>query len=93
MSATDNLSGVDHSEFNLDNTGWTDYSGPTTITIDGVHIPQYRSVDKAGSVEIARTLSLKIDNTPPTITFTSRTSSPNANGWEQHQRRSDLDVR
>jgi hypothetical protein len=65
LTATDDLSGVDHSEFNLDNTSWTLYSGPTAITTDGLHAFQYRSVDKAGNVETVHTLTVKIDQTPP----------------------------
>jgi hypothetical protein len=65
LTATDSLSGVDHTEYSLDDAGWTAYTGPIAVTTDGVHEVQYRSIDKAGNVEAAPQLAVKIDKTPP----------------------------
>lgn len=65
ITATDNLSGVSYSQFNLDGTGWINYSSPVTVTTNGFHTLQYRSVDKSGNWEDAKSTSIKIDTIPP----------------------------
>jgi hypothetical protein len=53
------------------------------LSTEGTHTVQYYSVNNAGAVpvtESTKTLTIKIDKTPPTITL-SRTPSANANGW------------
>ncbi|WP_436759233.1 ThuA domain-containing protein [Streptosporangium sp. V21-05] len=61
-------SGVDKTEFQLDNGAWTTYLEPVVITGDGNHTLAYRSVDKAGNVEATKTLAVKVDATAPTTT-------------------------
>jgi cytochrome c len=53
-------SGVAVTAYNLDDTGWTTYSGPFRVTRRGTHHLVYRSVDAAGNVESNRTVRFKI---------------------------------
>ncbi len=69
LSATDDVSGVARTEFNLDGAGWNQYTSPVSVTGDAVHSLLYRSVDRASNAETAKSLSVKIDTTPPTITY------------------------
>jgi hypothetical protein len=39
------------------------------VSTDGVHLLQYRSVDRAGNVEPAQTATVKVDQTPPVLTI------------------------
>ena len=53
-------SGVAVTEYNLDDAGWTTYSGPIRVTRRGTHHLVYRSVDAAGNLESNRTARFKI---------------------------------
>ncbi len=55
--------GVAKSEYQVD--GWKQYDGPITVEKDGTHEIGYRSVDKAGNVEAARTVTVRVDRTAP----------------------------
>ncbi|WP_424534904.1 OmpL47-type beta-barrel domain-containing protein [Sphaerisporangium viridialbum] len=61
---------VDRTEYQLDGGAWTKYTAPIAITGDGSHTLAYRSVDKAGSVEVLKTLTVKVDATAPVTTAT-----------------------
>jgi hypothetical protein len=50
------------------------------ITAEGTTTVTYYARDVAGNTESAHTLVVKLDKTPPRVT-TTRTPSPNANGW------------
>jgi hypothetical protein len=74
LSATDQRSGVERSEYRLDGAQeWTTYTGPFPVSGDGEHTLEYRSVDRAGNVETAQTLGFRIDATKPTIAFEAPT--------------------
>ena len=79
LAATDNLSGVAKTEYN-DGSGWQTYTGPITLSAEKVHKIQYRSTDKAGNVEVAKTMEVKIDKTAPETTH-KLTPAPNGQGW------------
>ncbi len=66
LSATDEISGVAYSECSIDGGAWTVYSGPLTITKDGNHEIAFRSMDLAGNVEDAHSVTFGIDRSPPT---------------------------
>ncbi len=51
-----------------------------TINTEGVTTISFFATDNAGNSEVAKTIIVKLDKTPPTITG-SRTPLPNANGW------------
>jgi hypothetical protein len=65
LAATDALSGVTGTEYNLDGAGWVAYTGPVTISAEGIHTLQYRATDVAGNVEAAKSLTVRLDTTGP----------------------------
>ena len=68
LTATDQDGDLDRVEYRLDAAGeWIPYAGPFTVTRDGNHVLQYRSVDTLGHVEQIKTLSFKIDATAPVL--------------------------
>ena len=81
LAATDEAggSGVDRTEYQLDGGAWTPYTGPVTVSGDGSHTLAYRSADKAGNVETAKTVTSKLDTTAPVST--AAFAPPNDAGW------------
>ncbi|MEV4615004.1 hypothetical protein AB0K43_20765 [Kitasatospora sp. NPDC049258] len=61
LTATDDVSGVARTEYNLDGAGWTQYTGPVTVSGDGEHTLLYRSIDHAQNQEADRSLTFRID--------------------------------
>jgi O-glycosyl hydrolase len=71
LSAVDNLSGVEKTEYRIgDSGGWITYSAPITLTVEGLNAVQYRSADKAGNVEDIQQLAVQIDKTLPSYNLT-----------------------
>jgi hypothetical protein len=60
LTARDRDSDLDHSEYQIDGGGWTLYEAPFKVNGIGKHLLEYRSVDKAGNVEEANSLTLTI---------------------------------
>jgi len=71
----DDGSGVALTEYDLDGSGWQTYTAPFTVSADGEHTVQYRSTDVAGNVEAAKSVSFRIDSTPPVVTYTGNAGS------------------
>jgi beta-glucosidase len=71
LSASDDSSGIDYTEYSLEGGAWTTYMSPFQVTGDGDHTLAYRSADYAGNVETTQSLDFKVDGTPPTINITS----------------------
>jgi hypothetical protein len=68
LSATDSVSGVLRTEYSIDGgTSWTVYTGSFVADREGVQV-WYRSIDQAGNIEEAKTVSIPIDQTPPVPT-------------------------
>ncbi len=67
LSAEDEGSGVQVTYYKIDNGDDQLYSNPITISSEGPHTITYWSEDKAGNVENAKTLSVYVDNSGPTI--------------------------
>src|SRR5207249_3775051 len=68
LAAADATSGVASTQYSL-NTGQTWTTGTSVaLNADGTYSLLYRSTDKAGNVEAAKSLALKIDQTAPTTT-------------------------
>jgi hypothetical protein len=68
LTTEDSGSGVDKTYYSVDGSEPTVlYSGPFTLTNDGVYTIKYYSVDKAGNAEAVKTAAqqVKIDHTPP----------------------------
>ncbi|HIH29094.1 MAG TPA: hypothetical protein HA260_04755 [Thermoplasmata archaeon] len=70
LTATDDVTGVDYTMYNLDTTGWTLYANPFTVSEDTTHTIQYYSVDNIGNAETVKSADFKIDQLPPTTTHT-----------------------
>ncbi len=75
FTATDNPdgSGVTKTEYGFDNTSWTTYVVPIIVNTEGTTAIYYRSIDNAGNVESAKTQTVKIDKTPPSINISGVT--------------------
>jgi hypothetical protein len=74
LSATDGAGvGVGHSGYIVDPPGLlTPYSGPFDVTSDSAsHTVQFSSADKLANTESAKSVSFKIDRTPPTLVVSS----------------------
>jgi hypothetical protein len=80
LTATDDLSGVDYTMYDLDSTGWTLYTNPFTVSEDMIHTIQYYSVDTIGNTETVKTANVKIDQEPP-LTTHSFSGEIGNNGW------------
>ena len=72
FSASDDFSGVDYTQYSLDSgTTWTTANSVTIAASanhanDGIHTIEYRSADKAGNLETAKSCQVSIDTTGPT---------------------------
>jgi hypothetical protein len=80
LTATDDLSGVNHTMYKLDTENWNIYTNPLTIYDDNKHIIQYYSVDNAGNIEEIQSRNFDIDQTPPRTTH-SFSGDIGFNGW------------
>ncbi len=64
LSATDNLSGVDHTSYGIDNSTTPNvYSSPFTISKPGIHTIYFRSTDVAGDVEPVKSITVIVGAT------------------------------
>ncbi len=78
LSAADAQSGVAATHYRVDR-GDEQTGTSVSITAEGVHTLEYWSVDGAGNTEDRKTVAVRIDRTPPTITH-EFTPLP-TNGW------------
>ena len=80
LNATDDMSGVNHTYYNVNSGEWKIYTEPFTISEDGEDILiEYYSVDNAGNHETYKQVSINMDQAPPVIDLTyewSGTHSP-----------------
>ncbi len=76
---------IDRTEYNFNgsDSGWIQYTGPFKITREGTTWIYYRSIDNSTAYEQTKISTVKIDKTPPLITYVM-TPAPNANGWTTH---------
>jgi hypothetical protein len=77
LDATDNLSGVAATNYELDGAPGT---GDSVLVADGVHTLEYWSVDNAGNEEAHQTITVSVDTIRPDINHILN-PQPNANGW------------
>jgi N-acetylneuraminic acid mutarotase len=68
LSASDSLSGLMKTEYQINNGEWTPYNGSIPSFGDGIYKVNYRSTDNAGNIEPVKTIEFKIDTTAPTLT-------------------------
>jgi regulation of enolase protein 1 (concanavalin A-like superfamily) len=79
LTATDDRE-LDRVEYAVDGGAWSRYTVPVTVA-EGSHTVGYRSVDKAGNVEPARTIEVRRDGTAPSTKATF--APPGDGGWHQ----------
>ena len=80
----DATSGVDHVEYQLDNTGaFTSLASGATFTVpDGTHSVTYRAVDAAGNVTANATQSgIKVDSTAPVLSGPTPANGATGTAW------------
>jgi hypothetical protein len=70
IEAADNLAGVEKIEYRLNNGPWIVYDFPITVSHEGEHTIEYRSIDFAGNLEKSKMNYFKIDKTAPLIDIT-----------------------
>ncbi len=82
LTATDTVGPafIASTSYSIDGGSNIGYTSPFTVSGEGIHAIQFYSVDQARNVEMLKTITIKIDRTPPTI-GSSRTPTPNTNGW------------
>lgn len=75
MSATDSQSGVQVTQYKIDNGTLKTYTTPFNYGSNGIHTISYWSVDKVLNTETVQNVQLKIDQQAPSITMTATPSS------------------
>jgi hypothetical protein len=75
--SADELSGVDHIEYNQNGTGWRD--GSSFVSNEGINDIDIKIYDIAGNVA-SESLQIKVDTTPPVIS-TSISGTEGLAGW------------
>lgn len=82
LSATDDDSGVNYTQYRIDNGSWITYSGPFTVSSNGQHQVDFYSVDNAGNVESTQHVNFKINISSPVTSYTLDPATPDGdNGW------------
>ena len=79
LAATDNVSGVRDTTFQLDGPPET-YAGPFTVATDGSYVLRFQSTDRADNEEQMQYLAFNVDANPP-VTHAAVSGTPGANGW------------
>lgn len=80
--SVDSRSGFSHYEYSIDGAAWSYYGGTVTISNNGWHTIQARSLDNVGNASSAVTFYAGVDNAVPSANITVNPSSPNGtNGW------------
>jgi hypothetical protein len=67
LSASDNLSGVANTKYQVNNGAWITFTGSNPVFGEGIYKVGYRSTDPAGNVEQTQTIEFKIDITAPLL--------------------------
>jgi hypothetical protein len=70
LTATDALEGVNRTLCMVDTGSWGKYASPVDINGEGLHTVCYYSVDNGDNSERTRSVTVKIDMTPPTLSIT-----------------------
>lgn len=75
MSATDNLAGVQNTQYMIDNGTAKIYSAPFNYSTNGIHSLTYWSIDKILNAETVHFVQFKIDQQSPSVSMTATPSS------------------
>jgi hypothetical protein len=82
LNATDNESGVNVTYYQVNDYGWEIYTHAFYISLNGIILVQFYSVDNAGNEETPKQMEIKIDSRPPTTVCFFDPPVPNGwNGW------------
>jgi uncharacterized protein YdeI (BOF family) len=82
LSATDNQSGVQSTQYRINGGDWTDYTSPVELTADGTYNIEYRSTDVEENAEAVKSYEVKIDKTAPVTVQKLNPEAPTGNnGW------------
>ncbi|MHA2051734.1 MAG: OmpL47-type beta-barrel domain-containing protein [Promethearchaeota archaeon] len=65
LTATDEGTGVEITEYSFDGSNWIDYSGTILVNAEGIATIFYRSIDEADNIETVKEIDIKIDKTHP----------------------------
>ena len=60
LTATDEGSGVERTEYRLDGGEWTTYTGPFTVGGAGERVLEWRSIDVSGNVEATQSITFNV---------------------------------
>ena len=77
-------SGVAYTRYQINGGGWHEYnySIPINISYDGIYYINFYSVDEHGNEEAIKEIEIKIDSTPPSISYNIYPLLPDGrNGW------------
>lgn len=81
FGATDAGVGVAYTEYRINGGEWTQVTGPVTLTDEGTHVVEYRSIDKNGNVEDIKSQTLQIDKYAPVTTVTTTSTREVSGGY------------
>ena len=80
LRASDNLSDIDSTYYTVNGDTTPTKGNTLTVGAEGIHSVTYWSVDGAGNVEEARTFTVKVDLSSPSIT-PGQSPEQNPQGW------------
>jgi hypothetical protein len=69
ISGTDNESGVDKTQYKIDEEEWQDYSEAMAFSSEGAFVIMAKTIDNAGNATTSDAFTLRIDRTSPVITI------------------------
>lgn len=64
-------SGINATLYSIDGGQWTDYSGPFTLSGEGIHQVSYHSIDNLGQNGSTEAMALVVDDTGPNVAILS----------------------
>ncbi|MBM7610132.1 hypothetical protein JOD29_003411 [Lysinibacillus composti] len=67
LTAFDEESGIDKTEYRINEGDWIQYTGPIDSFSEGKNLIEYRSIDRAGNMEETKSAEVKIDKTAPSL--------------------------
>lgn len=67
LTATDDLAGVQETNYRINGGAWQVYQAPLTLIDEGITTFEFRSIDQAGNVEPTQQRQIKIDTRPPLV--------------------------
>jgi len=83
LNATDGDSGVNVTIYKIDHGMWQIYAEPFILSVDGVCLIEYFSIDNAGNQEEVKSAIINIDKTKPEIELEYEVTGGNQwTGWE-----------